>query len=116
MKIIRHINEDEGFVGSPSVDTLETEQGPSSTLHSDSTDQEYFVPLPPQQKAPSHFIKDQPLTQKLCRKENEVHHQKQLNIAKSVKVVCSLDLLLQYYLRRNADILHVINLQLLLIL
>lgn len=98
--LLRNIeeNEDEDITPSSQINTAET-QLEIPIPHPSTSSEKYFVPIPPQQNPPSHFLKDKvpPITQKLNREEDNTQHHEQLNIAKSAKVICSLDLLLQLF-------------------
>ena len=59
----------------------------------------YFVSNTPEQVPPTTFIpcRIPPRSHELNREEYNAKHEEQLNIAKSAKVICSLDLLLQIF-------------------
>ena len=59
----------------------------------------YFVSNTPEQVPPTTFIpcRIPPRSHELNREEYNAKHEEQLNIAKSAKVICSLDLLLQMF-------------------
>lgn len=56
-----------------------------------------FLPYDSKQRPPSIFLKHrvEPRSHELNREEDNIKHSNELNIAKSAKVICSLDLLLE---------------------